>query len=394
MDCLFYLCSDIESKRYMNNPFVTNGYAGEHYFCDRVEETQRLIDLLTNGNNVALISPRRLGKTDLIRHSFGQPEIKKDYYTFLIDIYATSSVQDLVKVLGRSIIDALKPFGKKVMQYFIDVVSSLRSDMTFDVFGQPSLGVSMGSIDNPETSLEEIFRFLENADHPCVVAIDEFQQIASYSGKINVEALLRTHIQRCRNANFIFAGSQRHLMDNMFTSPSRPFYQSVTIMNLQPLALDVYREFAVGLFAEEGKTLQPEVVDKVYQDFNGVTAYMQRLMNVMFMRTPQGEICTPDMIDDAIDYTLMMAGDTYEALLRQMPEKQRNVFIAIVAEGEVENVTSGAFARKYRLPSASSVNSAVKGLLAKDFITHGKNGYQAYDKLFALWLKRYMKTGS
>ena len=375
----------------MNNPFVTNGYAGEHYFCDRVEETKRLIDLLTNGNNVALISPRRLGKTDLIRHSFSQPEIKGNYYTFRIDIYATSSMQDFVSALGRSIIDALKPFGKKVMQHFIDVVSSLRPDISFDVFGQPSFGISLGSIDNLETSLEEIFRFLENADRPCLVAIDEFQQIASYSGKTNVEALLRTHIQRCRNTNFIFAGSQRHLMDNMFTSPSRPFYQSVTVMNLQPLALEVYRDFAVGLFTEECKTLQPEVVDKVYHDFNGVTAYMQRLMNVMFMRTPQGEICTTDMIDEAIDYTLMMAADTYEALLRQMPEKQRNVFIAIVAESEVSNVTSGAFSRKYRLPSTSSVNSAVKGLLAKDFITQTKSGaYQPYDKLFALWVKRYM----
>ena len=378
----------------MNNPFVTNGYAGERYFCDRVEETRRLMDLLTNGNNVALISPRRLGKTDLIRHCFNQPEIKKHYYTFLIDIYATSSMHDFVNALGRSIIDALKPFGKKVLQHFVDVVASLRPDISFDVFGQPSLGVSMGSIDSPETSLEEISRFLENADRPCLVAIDEFQQIASYSGKTNVEALLRTYIQRCRNANFIFSGSQRHLMDKMFTSPSRPFYQSVTVMNLQPLALDVYRDFAVDLFSEGNKTLMPEVVDKVYQEFNGVTAYMQRLMNVMYMRTPQGDISTPDMIGEAIDYTLMMAADTYEALLRQMPEKQRNVFIAIVAEGEVENVTSGAFARKYRLPSASSVNSAVKGLLTKDFITLGKNGYEAYDKLFAKWVKRQMGINS
>lgn len=375
----------------MNNPFVTNGYAGERYFCDRVEETRRLMDLLTNGNNVALISPRRLGKTDLIRHCFNQPEIKNHYYTFLIDIYATSSMHDFVNALGRSIIDALKPFGKKVLQHFVDVVASLRPDISFDVFGQPSFGVSIGSIDSPETSLEEIFRFLENADRPCLVAIDEFQQIASYSGKINVEALLRTYIQRCHNANFIFSGSQRYLMDNMFTSPSRPFYQSVTVMNLQPLALDIYRDFAVGLFSDGNKTLLPEVVDKVYQDFNGVTAYMQRLMNVMYMRTPQGKICTPDMIGEAIDYTLMMAADTYEALLRQMPEKQRNVFIAIVAEGEVENVTSGAFSRKYRLPSTSSVNSAVKGLLAKDFITQTKSGaYQPYDKLFALWVKRYI----
>ena len=269
----------------MNNPFVTNGYAGEHYFCDRVEETRSLIDLLTNGNNVALISPRRLGKTDLIYHCFDQSEIKDNYYTFLIDIYATSSLQDFVNALGRSIIDALKPFGKKALQRFLDVVASLRPDVTFDVFGMPSLGVSMGSIDKPEVSLDEIFKFLEQADRPCIVAIDEFQQIASYSGNANVEALLRTHIQRCRNANFVFSGSQRHLMDNMFTSPSRPFYQSVTLMNLKPLDLGVYRDFAVGLFNDAGKVLLPEVVDQVYRDFSGVTAYMQRLMNVLFMRT-------------------------------------------------------------------------------------------------------------
>ena len=375
----------------MNNPFVTNGYAGERYFCDRVEETRSLIDLLTNGNNVALISPRRLGKTDLIYHCFDQSKIKDNYYTFLIDIYATSSLQDFVSALGRSIIDALKPFGKKVLQRFLDVVASLRPDVTFDVLGMPSLGVSMGSIDKPEVSLDEIFRFLEQADRPCLVAIDEFQQIASYSGNANVEALLRTYIQRCRNANFVFAGSQRHLMDNIFTSPSRPFYQSVTVMNLQPLDLDVYRDFAVQLFAEECKILHPEVVDRVYREFNGVTAYMQRLMNVLFMRTSEGGTCTVDMIDAAINYTLDMASDTYEALLRQIPEKQRNVFIAIAAEGEVENVTGGAFARKYRLPSTSSVNSAIKGLLAKDLITQTKNGgYQAYDKLFALWLRRFI----
>ena len=374
----------------MNNPFVTNGYAGEHYFCDRVEETWQLIDLLTNGNNVALISPRRLGKTDLIRHCFAQPQIKDNYYSFLIDIYATSSLQEFVNVLGRNVMDALKPFGRKLLQRFIDMVTSLRADISFDVFGQPSWGVSMGSIDNPETSLDEIFRFLEDADRPCLVAIDEFQQISAYGTNSNVEALLRTHIQRCRNANFVFAGSQRHLMDKMFTSPSRPFYQSVALMNLQPLALETYRDFAAGLFAEYGKTLQPEVVDKIYADYNGVTAYMQRLMNVLFMRTAQGETCSVQMIDDAVDYTLNMASDTYEALLRQIPEKQRNVFMAIAIEGEVANVTSGSFARKYHLPSASSVNSAVKGLLAKDFITLGKNGYQAYDKLFAMWVKRYM----
>ena len=83
----------------MKNPFVTNGYAGPEYFCDRVEETQHITEMLTNENNMALISPRRIGKTELIHHCFAQPVIQKDYYTFIIDIYSTNSVRDRKSVV-------------------------------------------------------------------------------------------------------------------------------------------------------------------------------------------------------------------------------------------------------------------------------------------------------
>ena len=93
----------------MKNPFVTNGYVSPEYFCDREKETAKIVSLLTNENNIALISPRRLGKTDLLRHCFGQPEIKEHYHTFIIDIYATSSVRDFVNVFGKAALDELRP---------------------------------------------------------------------------------------------------------------------------------------------------------------------------------------------------------------------------------------------------------------------------------------------
>lgn len=372
----------------MNNPFVTNGYAGEHYFCDRVEETQTLVDLLTNENNVALIAPRRLGKTDLIKHTFAQRAIREHYYTFVIDIYATTSLQELVKALGKSIVESLTSMGKRMIHRFVDIVTSLRADITFDIFGQPSWGMSVGHVANPEMTLDEIFRFLEQTDRPCLVAIDEFQQITTYVGQPNVEANLRTYIRQCRNANFIFSGSQRHLMDKIFTSPSRPLYQSVTLMNLQPLSLVAYRAFASGLFAEAHKTLPSEVADAVYEQFQGVTAYMQRVMNTLYQRTLPGESCTVPMIAEVIDYHLDLAHDSYETLMRQIPTSQRNVLIAIACEGHVKNVNSGSFTRKYRLPSTSSVSSAVKGLLTKDLVTEDKEGYQVYDQLLALWIRR------
>lgn len=377
----------------VRNPFITNGYAGPDYFCDRVKETNTIIDLITNGNNLALISPRRIGKTELITHCFNQPEIAKNYNTFIIDIYSTNSVRDMVNVFGKAIIDELRTKGRGAWKNFLDILKSLKQEISFDINGNPSWSLSIGAITNPEITLDEIFKYLNQADKPCLVAIDEFQQITHYDDP-NIEALLRTYIQRTTNANFIFSGSHRHIMGEMFISPARPFYQSVTLMSLDVLDAEKYNSFAMQKFEDYGKHLDTDVVPRLFDYFNGITSYIQRIMNVMFMKTQQGATCNTPMIEESINYLLDLASETYETLLRQMPEKQRDVFIAISKEKEARNVKSGKFVQKYRLTSASSVNSAVKGLLDKDFITLQDDAYIIYDKFFELWLNRnYLAKG-
>ena len=371
----------------VRNPFITNGYAGPDYFCDRVKETNTIIDLITNGNNLALISPRRIGKTELITHCFNQQEIAKNYNTFIIDIYSTNSVRDMVNVFGKAIIDELRTKGRGAWENFLDILKSLKQEISFDINGNPSWSLSIGAITNPEITLDEIFKYLNQADKPCLVAIDEFQQITHYDDP-NIEALLRTYIQRTTNANFIFSGSHRHIMGEMFISPARPFYQSVTLMSLDVLDAEKYNSFAMQKFEDYGKHLDKDVVPRLFDYFNGITSYIQRIMNVMFMKTLQGATCNTPMIEESINYLLDLASETYETLLRQMPEKQRDVFIAISKEKEARNVKSGKFVQKYRLTSASSVNSAVKGLLDKDFITLQDDAYIIYDKFFELWLNR------
>ena len=188
----------------MINPFVTNGYAGSAYFCDRIQETKDINAWLLNGNNIALISPRRYGKTDLIRHCFAQKEIKERYYTFIIDIYSTKSLSEMVNKMGRTILEVLKPKGKRHWELFLNVVHSLKAGITYDALGQPSWNVSVGEIANPNNTLEEIFHYLQQADKPCLVAIDEFQQILKYNDT-NVEVLanLCPVLQQCQ---FCFHG--------------------------------------------------------------------------------------------------------------------------------------------------------------------------------------------
>lgn len=369
----------------MRNPFVTNGYAGAEYFCDRVRETAALRELLLNENNVALISPRRLGKTDLIWHVFDDEELRRSHHCFVVDIYATKNLGDFVNLLGKAVMDELRPKGKKAWERFIAVVSSLRSEISFDVSGLPTWSVGLGSIANPAVTLDEIFTYLNQADKPCLVAIDEFQQITRYDDD-TVEATIRTYVQRCTNAHFIFSGSQRHIMNGMFTSPSRPFYQAVSILNLHPLDLEVYTEFCMDKFEQAGKHLDPEVVASLYQRFDAVTSYMHRILNVLFSRTEVGATCRVAMVDEAIDFIIRMSSDTYESLYYQMPEKQRMLFLAIAREGKATAVTGGGFIKKHKLNSASSVSSALKGLLEKDFITMDKNVYSVYDQFFSIWL--------
>lgn len=377
----------------IDNPFVTNGYVGPEYFCDRVDETAMLTNLLVNGNNIALMSPRRVGKTDLIKHCFQQEEMKEGYYCFLIDIYATNSFRDFVSIFGKSILETLKTKGRKAWEGFLNTLLSIRSEISFDINGNPQWGLGVGAMTPPQTTLDEIFAYLRSADRHCFVAIDEFQQILYYNDNQNVEASLRTQIQQCSNANFVFAGSQRHLMSEMFLSPSRPFYQSVVPMSLGSIPLDRYWAFAEPQFAKNGdRRISYEVVASVYQRFEGITANVQRIMNMLYMLTPKGETCTLDMIDRAIDTYLQLSSAYYGELLRQMPEKQRNVFLAIAAEGQVKYISGGKFVHKYHLPSTSSVVSAVKGLLEKDFITQNDNVYSIYDRFFQLWLdETYVK---
>lgn len=373
----------------VKNPFVTTGYIGADYFCDREKETEDLVRLLTNGNNVALISPRRYGKTDLLRHCFAQPAISEHYYTFIVDIYSTKSVSEMVSKLGSSILETLKPKGRQVWEKFLTVLASVKQGISFDVNGLPSWTMSVGEIKSPSVTLDEIFSYIQQADKPCLVAIDEFQQITKYDDK-NIEAALRTHVQYCSNAKFVFSGSRQHLMGTMFTSPARPFYQSVTLYGLRLIPLEKYRDFCLYHFQKRGKELDPAVVEQLYYRFDGVTYYLQRVMNELFSRTNHGGFCSLEYVDEAIQSIIDDSSLIYEDLLYQLPDKQSRVLVSIAKEGKAKNLTSGGFAFKYGLTSPNSVKSAIPALIDKGLLTMDKGVYQVYDKFFHLWLLQHV----
>lgn len=372
----------------VNNPFVVGKYLSNRYFCDRIEETEFLRKQIFNGRDVALISPRRIGKSGLIQHFFSQPDIKERYHVFFVDIYATTSLAEFVYTLGKEIYEQLKPQTTVWKEKFFQMISSFRIGFKLDsLSGNPTFDLGLGDIQAPQTTLDEIFAYINETDKPCIIAIDEFQQIGEYAEK-NVEALLRTKIQKCHRAQFIFSGSKRHMMSNMFNSPSKPFYQSAISMGLDPIPMDIYTDFATRMFEENGKHVENSVIETVWRQYDGYTWFVQMMMNELFALTPSGETCQASQIPTAWHNVIMTQENSYKDLLSNLPPKQKIVLQAIAKEGLAHNITSSKFIKKYNLNSASSVQSAVKLLLKNDLITQSDNAYRVYDYFLSEWLAK------
>ena len=374
----------------MTNPFFITGIIPEPYFCDREKETQQLVRVIENKAHILLTSARRMGKTQLIYHLYEQPAIKMAYHTFYVDIFPTTSLHEMVLFLSKEIYSKIVPKGKKALKFFLNTIKSLTGSLGYDpVTGTPSFDVKLGDIQNPELTLQEIFAYLEAADKPCIFSIDEFQQITHYPEK-NVEALLRTYIQRMNNCLFIFAGSNRHILENMFNSSARPFYNSPEQFHLERISKEVYTDFAIQRIHDEDKAITPEAVSLAYDMFEGHTYYVHHILHNAFANANPQKTMEEEDIRKALDEILETRGRSFANTMNKLNFKQKETLVAIAKEGKARGVTSVAFVKKHALKSASSVQYAITTLLEDQLLTYEDDGkqkiYSVADRFFGYWL--------
>ena len=370
----------------VHNPFVLFGYVGEEYFCDRERETQELLSALRNGRNITLRSPRRIGKTGLIQHVFRQVnKVHPEIACFYVDLFATYTLDDLVVLLGKTIIGQLDTPLQKMENYVVSFFKSCRLYFSSDpLTGAPQLGIDLVT-DNPSLTLDEIFAYIRNSGRECYIAFDEFQQIAEYPEK-GVEALLRTHVQQCPNIRFIFSGSKQHLMSEMFTSPKRPFFRSTDKMSLDVIPEEAYYTFANKWLQTIHATLSGEVFHSIYTMVNGYTGYIQKILNRIYELRPQ-EV-TDELVKASIDYIIQREEDDFRRLYSMLTGNQAQVLKAIAREKIVPFPTSRAFIQKYKLPASSSVKRAIDFLKDNEYIYPAEEGYIVYERFMAIWLQR------
>lgn len=364
------------------NPFIISGYISPEYFCDRVEETDRMLNAIENSRHITLFSPRRMGKTGLIRHLFYKARTRKDFTPVYLDIMATTSLREFSEVFGKAVLTALGK-NEALMKKILKRLSALRLKLTIDhLTGEPALSLDVNNAREAEQSLDTIFRYLGDQPYRIAIAIDEFQQITNYPEK-NLEAILRTHIQTVNNVCFIFSGSRRHILTEIFSSPGRPFYNITETMEIGSITPEVYRKFIMEKFRKGAISISSAALDRIMEITRIHTFYVQYFCNRLY--SIYSIIDTGD-VDHSLITILRENEPVYASYLTLLTATQFKVLKAIALNDGVENPLSGEFLSKYDLGAASTVSQAIRSLTDKEFVFFSKDQYRLNDVFLAQWI--------
>jgi uncharacterized protein len=372
----------------MINPFPIVGYHGKELFCDREEETKKILTNINNGIHTSLLSVRRMGKTGLIYNVFELLQSKKNVYCIYTDIYATQSLRDFTNRFGSAILKTFpeqKSIGKKFMQF----IKGLRPVISFEsLTSQPQLSFEYTRPKEYEHSLESIFSFLEKQNKTIVVAIDEFQQIASYPEK-NTEALLRTLIQPLKNLRFIFSGSSKHLLHDIFSNSKRPFFASTQPLFLEAINKDKYILFIEEKFFDYKRKINDDALLFIVEWSRRHTYYTQTLCNRIFASGTKN--IKIDDVHAACNSLLQEHEHIFFQYRQLLTSMQWDLLRAIAIEEKVYQPSSRIFISKYEVGTPANIQRTLEALLNKEMVFRDQdnNGsfYIVYDCFLSRWLE-------
>jgi uncharacterized protein len=369
-----------------STPFPVTGYYGPSYFCDRENETKSILENIRGSSSTILTAQRRIGKTSLIMHIL--TKLPKGIKGIYLDILPTENMNGFLNELASAVIKDIpdrKGFGRKVW----DFIRSLRPTLTFDMLtGAPQVSFSLKD-QEINRQIEAILKFLESQNEKIVIAIDEFQQILKYPEK-NIDAWFRSIIQRLKNVVFIFSGSQQHLMNELFTLPSRPFYNSARMLRIGKIENERYKSFIFKKFSESDILITGNVIDQMLAWSDDHTFYVQLICNRVFLRGNK-TINEEDWKEEA-DKLLRENEPVFLNYRGLMTSAQWNMLKASALENELYEPTGNEFISKHSLGNPATVLRTLQALLRMeliyfDYSPQGRKYYKINDLLFRRWVE-------
>ena len=235
--------------------------------------------------------------------------------------------------------------------------------------------------------MKQIFEYLGQSGKRCYIAIDEFQQILNFP-ESGVEALIRSYIQFLPNVYFVFSGSQQHMMEEMFLSVNRPFFQSSSMMTLSCIDKEKYLGFANRFFDGQSRVMDKDTFAYIYDISDKVTWYVQAILHGIYEHFK--DMINRQLVDDVVREIIEDQSTAYQNYCAWFTENQQRLLTAIAKERLVSSPLGQKFIRTYNLPAVSSVKSALKSLVDKQLVAKTPQGYLVSDRFFAKWLSGHI----
>ena len=372
----------------MKNPFIYGETVSGNNFCDRAQEMKELVSDIKNGQNVIIFSPRRYGKTSLIKQALRKVKAQ-GILTFYIDLYPAINKGKFIEIYAGAISAGI-PGGarqvvKKIKEYLPRIIPKVvMDDQSFHLeFEFDRTGSISPNIDD---LLCAVNKEAERQNKSAVVVFDEFQEIADFDDD-EIERKMRSVFQNHRNVSYIFMGSKTHLMRDLFNNPNRPFYKSGKHFPLGKIDHEELSLFAKKKFSGQNIVIGNNELNRVLDSTECHPYYFQMLCNVLWELCMDNMVITESDISKALDILISRESSAYIAMWEELTIKQKNLMVALAKE-ESPEVFGKKFLETYGLGPSSSIQKALKKLLKKELIQQENGSYIIYDLFFKKWIRR------
>ncbi|WP_457626018.1 AAA family ATPase [Persephonella sp.] len=372
----------------MKNPF-TIGIAKEEKFCNRKEEIRNLKNFIQNGQNVVIYSPRRFGKTSLVKTVLKELEKKdKNFIGIYADLFPVSSYQDFIEIFSKAIIQSIgkevdKSFFQKIKNLFKNIVPSF----TVKPDGSFSISISINPSISLETLLSDLFigleKYIKKNDLKACIVLDEFQEITTLEESKKIEGLLRNFIQEQEDISYIFVGSRRKLLVDMFTDKKRPFYKSSFLYPLKKIERSEFVKCIISSFKETEKVCSKSTAEEIYDLVDGYPYYVQKLSSIIWDLTDKK--ITERIVKNAFKTLIKMESIDFESIWINLNKSEKTVLKMIAIYPEISPF-SKEFLEKSKL-SIGGIQKAISSLIKKDLIEKEDNLYLLTDPVMKHWIK-------
>ncbi len=373
------------------NPFLFGKSVEGNFFTDRKEESKRLEANLTHGINTVLISPRRWGKTSLVKKVIANNQ-REDVKYVLLDMFYCKSESAFYHLYANEVIkqtssklDEWIENGKRFLSNItpkFSFGSDPLNDFSISFEWNPKDGTDIDILQLPE-------KIAKKKNIRIVVCFDEFQQIGFFDDPLNFQKKLRSVWQHHQHTTYCMFGSKMHMMESMFSDASCPLYKFGDIMFLKKIPTEEWTPFIIRQFSNTGKSITEKQAEKICEITENLSSYVQQLSWIVWYKA-NSEV-KDDMIDEALKDLLEQNKVFFQRDVESLTELQLNFLVAL-ADGVETKVTSKDVISKYQLVSSANVQQVKRSLLSKEFIDTEDNRIFISDPIFKLWIKKNIKV--